>query len=146
MSNINRIIIVMAVVTVGVAGFYAGGYSRYAASPANVPEKQYYDWGYGNCVRTNGILYALVPGWVTSDALIRFENDGPSAKLLVGANSVYLIASGQYAGKLMVSQHRYYDDQPGSYDHYFIIDEDGKQLAEFGEELPDMSYSNERCR
>jgi hypothetical protein len=79
-------------------------------------------------------IYFMAALAATSGGLHVFDLNTRTHKYLCPANSAGLIDSGTYKGKLLVSQHDYYGPPDyGSYEHYFIIDENGNKIKDLGE-------------
>jgi dipeptidyl aminopeptidase/acylaminoacyl peptidase len=62
-------------------------------------------------------IYFLSSAWVTSAAVHAVEVDSGSERFIAPGNSLEVVPSGEFAGHLIVSQHRYFD-AGGSYDWY----------------------------
>lgn len=77
-------------------------------------------------------LYFLSEAWVTSNALHRVELESGRVRYLADANSVQLVTQGKYAGHLIVQKHKYLK-QGGSYEPYWLISPEGKEVRKIGE-------------
>lgn len=73
-------------------------------------------------------LYFLSDAWTTSGALHVVDIATRRSRYIAPANSILLLRSGQYAGCLVVSQHRYFLGS-GSYDLYWMLAEDGDEIG-----------------
>ena len=78
-------------------------------------------------------IYFLVNAWVTSDALLEYDIVSQKINFVTPANFLKVIDAGIYKGKLLINQHRYFNGG-GSYDHYYIIDTQGKEIKDLGNE------------
>lgn len=94
---------------------------------------------------SNGDLYFMTDAWATSGAVHKLDkknwmnslefNSMPVQKeigFITDGNSLYLIKTGRYSGNLIVSKHKY-KKGGGSYDPYFLVSLEGKELKEIGE-------------
>ena len=79
-------------------------------------------------------IYFLTRTWVTSDAVHVVNIKTKEEKYICPGNSLEVIQSGSFKGKLIVNQHRYHK-AGGSYDHYFLVDELGKEIKDLGEDF-----------
>ncbi|MFS7186055.1 hypothetical protein AB6848_11340 [Serratia proteamaculans] len=105
----------------------------------------------------SGDLYFMSDAWATSGAIHKLDkktwmnvlefSSMPTQKevgYITDGNSLYLIRSGKYSGHLIVSKHKY-RKAGGSYDPYFLVTIDGKELKEIGEtkeSVDQFLYSN----
>jgi hypothetical protein len=78
-------------------------------------------------------IYFLSRAWATSDAVHVLDLSTGSERFLVAGNSLDVVPSGEYAGFLMVSQHRYFL-AGGSYDWYWLFSPDGEEVDPIGED------------
>lgn len=76
-------------------------------------------------------VFFLSPAWSTSDALHVVEVASAQERYIASANSLQLLRTGAYSGCLVVSQHRYLVGT-GSYDHYWLIAENGDEIGLVG--------------
>lgn len=79
------------------------------------------------------VLFVLVMGWATSNALHRIELGTGSTRFLSDANDFKVLADGPQAGKLAVLRHMY-RPQGGTDDVWYLITDDGKKLRRIGDE------------
>jgi dipeptidyl aminopeptidase/acylaminoacyl peptidase len=78
--------------------------------------------------------YFQSAAWATSDAIHVVDLNTKRERFLCPGNSFTILHSGVDSGKLVVNQHRYRDaPNYGSYDHYYLVDENGKALKDLGE-------------
>ncbi len=78
-------------------------------------------------------IYFLSAAWATSGAVHVLDLSTGSERFLVAGNSLDVVPSGEYAGFLMVSQHRYFL-AGGSYDWYWLFTPDGQEVDPIGED------------
>lgn len=78
-------------------------------------------------------IYFLSRAWATSDAVHVLDLSTGSERFLVAGNSLDVVPSGEYAGFLVVSQHRYFL-AGGSYDWYWLFSPDGEEVDPIGED------------
>ena len=77
-------------------------------------------------------VYFRSAAWATSDAVHVLDLSTGSERVLVAGNSLEVVPSGEYAGFLIVSQHRYFL-AGGSYDWYWLFSPDGQEVDPIGE-------------
>ena len=77
-------------------------------------------------------LYFLTSAWVTSSALHAVNIEDAKQRYLLPANSLNVVAYGEYKGNLIVNQHRYFING-GSYDWYWLFTPEGKEIGPLGE-------------
>jgi hypothetical protein len=84
-------------------------------------------------------IYFMSQAWAVSDSIHVVEIKTKREKYICPGNYLKVIKKGPYKGKLIVLQHRY-NDAPnyGSYDHYYIVNNDGKEIKALGEELKNI--------
>jgi len=79
-------------------------------------------------------IYFLVPCAVTSSSVIEINIDGSGGRFVCHGNAVYVIKKGEYKDNLIVEKHKYFMvGAPGSYDWYWIVSPDGKEIGPLGE-------------
>lgn len=78
-------------------------------------------------------IYFLSAAWATSGAVHVLDLSTGTERFLVAGNSLDVVPSGQYAGFLMVSQHRYFL-AGGAYDWYWLFSPDGSEVGPIGED------------
>lgn len=76
----------------------------------------------------NSKIYFLDQCWVTSDALFVVNLQDSSTQLLTGANSLDIVRIGKWANHLIVQKHKYFHGG-GSYDWYWLVSSDGRQVG-----------------
>ena len=79
-------------------------------------------------------VYFLTRAWATSGAVHALEVETGEHRFVAPANSLGVVPSGEYAGHLVVSQHRYFVGG-GSYDWYWLLAPDGREVGPIGESL-----------
>ena len=77
-------------------------------------------------------LYFISSAWVTSGALHVVNLRAGKEHFIAAANSVEVVQSGEYAGHLIVNQHRYFLGT-GSFDWYWLLDSKGREIGPVGE-------------
>lgn len=78
-------------------------------------------------------IYFLSSAWATSGAVHVLDLSTGSERFLVAGNSLEVVPAGEYAGFLVVSQHRYFL-AGGSYDWYWLFSPDGEEVDPIGED------------
>lgn len=79
-------------------------------------------------------VYFLTEAWVTSGAVHVISLKDKTDTYLCAGNSLNVVKSGTYKGYLVVNKHRYLKGG-GSYDHNFLVDENGKEVKDLGEDF-----------
>ncbi|MCC6652910.1 MAG: hypothetical protein IT348_17280 [Candidatus Eisenbacteria bacterium] len=69
---------------------------------------------------------------VTSDAVVALDLLENTPRLVCGANSLFVVRRGRYAGNLLVEQHRYRKGG-GSYDWLYLVSPAGKRILTLGD-------------
>jgi len=77
-------------------------------------------------------LYFISSAWVVSGALHVVNVRTGRERFVDAANSVEVVRSGEYAGHLIVNQHRYFLGT-GSFDWYWLLDPKGREVGPVGE-------------
>lgn len=77
-------------------------------------------------------IYFLSSAWATSGAVHEVDLQSGSERFVVAGNSLEVIPAGEYAGHLLVEQHRYFLGG-GSYDWAWLFAPDGKEIGPVGE-------------
>lgn len=78
-------------------------------------------------------IYFLSAAWVTSGAVHAVDVSTGAERFVAPGNSLEVIPSGDYAGFLVVSQHRYFL-AGGSYDWYWLVSPEGREIDPVGED------------
>ena len=94
---------------------------------------------------TNGkLLFFVTPAWATSGAVHVVDTTNRKEQYLFPGNDLKVVKSGEYKDCLLVQQHRYYVGG-GSYDWYWLMRTDGKEVGPVGEDVSNFeaTYSNE---
>jgi hypothetical protein len=92
---------------------------------------------------TNGkVLYSVTPAWATSGAVHVVDTTNRKERYLFPGNNLKVVPSGEYKDCLLVQQHRYFVGG-GSYDWYWLLRSDGKEVGPVGEDTEnfDATYS-----
>jgi hypothetical protein len=94
---------------------------------------------------TNGkLLYFVTPAWATSGAVHVVDTTNGKERYLFPGNDLKVVKSGEYKDCLLVQQHRYFVGS-GSYDWYWLLRTDGKEVGPVGEDTSNFeaTYGNE---
>jgi hypothetical protein len=94
---------------------------------------------------TNGkLLYFVTPAWATSGAVHVVDTTNRKERYLFPGNNLKIVTAGEYKDCLLVQQHRYFVGS-GSYDWYWLLRADGKEVGPVGEDTSnfDATYGNE---
>jgi hypothetical protein len=82
---------------------------------------------------TNGkLLYFVTPAWATSGAVHVVDTTNRKERYLFPGNDLKVVTSGEYKDCLLVQQHRYFIGG-GSYDWFWLLRTDGKEVGPVGE-------------
>ena len=82
---------------------------------------------------TNGkLLYFVTPAWATSGAVHVVDTTNRKERYLFPGNDLKVVSSGEYKDCLLVQQHRYFIGG-GSYDWFWLLRTDGKEIGPVGE-------------
>jgi len=79
------------------------------------------------------LLYFVTPAWATSGAVHVVDTTNRKERFLFAGNNVKVVPSGEYKGCLLVQQHRYFVGG-GSYDWFWLLRPDGKEVGPVGED------------
>jgi hypothetical protein len=83
---------------------------------------------------TNGkLLYFVTPAWATSGAVHVVDTTNRKERYLFAGNNLKVVAAGEYKDCLLVQQHRYLVGG-GSYDWFWLLRPDGKEVGPVGED------------
>ncbi|HST29309.1 MAG TPA: hypothetical protein VLK27_00550 [Chthoniobacterales bacterium] len=83
---------------------------------------------------TNGkLVYFLSEAWTTSGALHVVDTTNSKEHFVCPAAEFEVVPSGEYKDHLLVQQHRYFIGG-GSYDWYWLLKPDGKEVGPVGED------------
>ena len=78
-------------------------------------------------------IYVLSVAWATSGAVHSVDVSTGTARFIAPGNSLEVIPRGDYAGFLLVSQHRNFL-AGGSYDWYWLVSPEGREIDPVGED------------
>lgn len=78
-------------------------------------------------------LYFLTKAWATSNALHVLDLASGKEHFITDTDSVLVINKGRYANHLVVMKHKYFK-RSGSYDYYWLITPQGKEIKKAGED------------
>jgi hypothetical protein len=93
---------------------------------------------------TNGkLVYFVTPAWTTSGAVHVVDTTNRKERYLFPGSDVKAVPSGEFKDCLLVLQHRYFVGG-GSYDWYWLLRPDGKEVGPVGEttENFEATYGN----
>lgn len=76
-------------------------------------------------------IYFQSTAWVTSDAIHVINLQSGIHRFLTDGNSLEVIRKGEYEGYLIVQKHKYFMSG-GSYDWYWLVSPEGKEIAPVG--------------
>ncbi len=79
------------------------------------------------------LLYFVTPAWATSGAVHVVDTTNRKERYLFPGNNLKVVPSGEYKGCLLVQQHRYFIGG-GSYDWFWLLRPDGKEVGPVGED------------
>jgi len=90
------------------------------------------------------LLYFVTPAWATSGAVHVVGTTNGKERYLFPGNDLKIVPAGEYKDCLLVKQHRYFVGS-GSYDWYWLLKPDGKEVGPVGEDTSnfDATYSKE---
>jgi dipeptidyl aminopeptidase/acylaminoacyl peptidase len=94
---------------------------------------------------TNGkLLYFVTPAWATSGAVHVVDTTNRKERYVLPGNNLKVVARGEYKDCLLVQQHRYFVGG-GSYDWFWLMRTDGKEVGPVGEDTSNFeaTYGNE---
>jgi dipeptidyl aminopeptidase/acylaminoacyl peptidase len=78
-----------------------------------------------------GVIYFLSSAWVTSAAVHAVEPGSGAERFVVAGNSLEVVPRGEYAGHLLVGQHRYFL-AGGSYDWIWLFTPAAREVGPVG--------------
>jgi hypothetical protein len=83
---------------------------------------------------TNGkLLYFVTPAWATSGAVHVVDTTNRKERYLFPGNDLKIVPAGEYKDCLLTQQHRYFVGG-GSYDWFWLLRPDGKEVGPVGED------------
>src|SRR3954470_21676956 len=83
---------------------------------------------------TNGkLLYFVTPAWATSGAVHVVDTTNRKERFLFPGSDLKVVPSGEYKDCLLTQQHRYFVGG-GSYDWFWLLRPDGKEVGPVGED------------
>jgi len=94
---------------------------------------------------TNGkLLYFVTPAWATSAAVHVVDTTNRKERYCFPGGDLKVVPKGEYKDCLIVQQHRYFIGG-GSYDWYWLLKPDGKEVGPLGEDTSNFeaTYGNE---
>ena len=93
---------------------------------------------------TNGkLVYFVTPAWATSGAVHVVDTTNRKERYLFPGSGLKIVTAGEYKDCLLTQQHRYFIGG-GSYDWYWLLRPDGKEIGPVGEDTENFeaTYSN----
>jgi len=90
------------------------------------------------------LLYFVTPAWATSGAVHVVDTTNRKERYLFPGNNLKVVPAGEYKDCLLVQQHRYFVGS-GSYDWFWRLRPDGKEVGPVGEDTSNFeaTYGNE---
>jgi hypothetical protein len=83
---------------------------------------------------TNGkLLYFVTPAWATSGAVHVVDTTNRKERYLFPGSDLKIVTAGEYKDCLLTQQHRYFIGG-GSYDWFWLLRPDGKEVGPVGED------------
>jgi hypothetical protein len=83
---------------------------------------------------TNGkLLYFVTSAWATSGAVHVVDTTNRKERYLFPGNDLKIVTSGEYKDCFLVQQHKYFVGG-GSYDWFWLLRPDGKEIGPVGED------------
>ena len=79
------------------------------------------------------LLYFVTPAWATSGAVHVVDTTNRKERYLFPGNNLKIVTAGEYKDCLLVQQHRYFIGG-GSYDWFWLLRPDGKEVGPVGED------------
>ena len=89
-------------------------------------------------------VFFETPAWTTSSAVHVVDTTNAKEHFVCAGGDVEVVCAGEYRDGLLVQQHRYFIGG-GSYDWYWLLRPDGKEVGPVGEDTSTFkaTYSNE---
>jgi hypothetical protein len=75
----------------------------------------------------------VTPAWATSGAVHVVDSTNRKERYLFAGNELKIVPSGEYKDCLVVQQHRYFVGG-GSYDWFWLLRPDGKEVGPVGDD------------
>lgn len=91
---------------------------------------------------TNGkLLYFVTSAWATSGAVHVVDTTNRKERYLFPGGDLKIVTSGEYKDCLLVQQHKYFVGG-GSYDWFWLLRPDGKEVGPVGEDTENFLATN----
>jgi len=91
---------------------------------------------------TNGkLLYFVTSAWATSGAVHVVDSTNRKERYLFPGSDLKIVTSGEYKDCLLVQQHKYFVGG-GSYDWFWLLRPDGKEVGPVGEDTENFLATN----
>lgn len=84
-------------------------------------------------------IYFLSSAWVTSKAVHEVDVETGRERYVTAGNTLEVIPRGEFAGCLLVAQHRYRQGENGSYDWIWVLGPDGSEVARAADDSDDSA-------
>lgn len=112
----------------------AGGAPRrlIGARKSAEPQENLSDFASPRFSPDGGTVYVLTEAWATSSAVHAVDAVTGRVRFVCPGNSLQVVPRGEYAGHLVVSQHRYFLGG-GSYDWFWLVTPEGGEVGPIGE-------------
>lgn len=78
-------------------------------------------------------IYFIATAWGTTGAVHYLELESGRVGFVCAGNDLLVVQRGEYQGKLLVQKHKYMV-AGGSYDEYWLVDADGKEIGLAGKD------------
>lgn len=77
-------------------------------------------------------VFFMSAAWVTSNAIFSIDLNTEQLSYITDGNNLGVLKSGEFKGEIVVLKHKYFKNAAGSYDHYFVIDDNGSEVKDIG--------------
>lgn len=88
------------------------------------------------------LLYFVTPAWATSGAVHVVDTTNRKERYLFPGNNLKIVTAGEYKDCLLVQQHRYFIGG-GSYDWFWLLRPDGKEVGPVGEDTENFEATQQ---
>lgn len=78
-------------------------------------------------------VFFMSAAWATSNAIFSVNLNTGQLSYITDGNSLGVLRSGEFKGEIVVLKHKYFKDVAGSYDHYFVVDDNGNEIKDVGD-------------
>jgi hypothetical protein len=94
------------------------------AKADDTPQDNLTDFSEPHFSADGAAVYVMTAAWVTSDAVHRIPVDGGAQRFVAAGNALWVVRTGLFAGRLIVSQHMYHHPS-GSYEQLWLLKANG---------------------